>query len=71
MSRITGAAWGYEDGDIETNPSTTPHLNELVAQRYSRRQALFGGISAVSAATLAPMMLAGCDDDQSPSGTCR
>ncbi len=53
------SAWGYDDGDIETNRTANPHLSDLVAQRYSRRQALFGGVSAIGAATL----LAGCGDD--------
>lgn len=63
----SGSAFGYDDGDIDTNRAGNPHLNDLVAQRYSRRQALFGGISAISAAAIAPMLLAGCDDE-SPDG---
>ena len=59
------SAWGYDDGDIDTNRTANPHLNDLVAQRYSRRQALFGGVSAIGAATL----LSGCggDDDDGPA----
>ncbi|WP_375404194.1 alkaline phosphatase PhoX [uncultured Sphingomonas sp.] len=58
------SAWGYDDGDIETNRTANPHLSDLVAQRYSRRQALFGGVSAIGAATL----LAGCGgDDDTPA----
>ena len=59
-----GSVWGYDDGDIETNRTRGPHLSDLVAERYSRRQALFGGVSAIGAATL----LAGCaGDDDAPA----
>ena len=54
----------YTDGDIDTNPTaSTPHLNDLIAVRYSRRQTLMGGLSAATAAVLGGMMLAGCDED--------
>ena len=54
---------GYDDGDIDTNRSATPHLNDLVAARYSRRQTLRGGISAMATAVFGSALLAGCDDD--------
>ena len=57
------AALGYDDGEIDTNRSTSPHLSELVAARYSRRQTLRGGISAMAAAVFSSALLAGCDDD--------
>ncbi|KQM63265.1 phosphatase [Sphingomonas sp. Leaf17] len=53
----------YCDGDIDTNRSTTPHLNDLIHSRYSRRQTLRGGMSAMAAAVFGGMMLTGCDDD--------
>lgn len=55
---------GYDDGDIDTNRTTSTHLNELVAQRYSRRQTLMGGISAMATAAFGSAFLAGCDDDR-------
>ncbi|HVF94794.1 MAG TPA: alkaline phosphatase PhoX [Sphingomonas sp.] len=56
---------GYDDGDIDTNPSTNPHLNDLVAARYSRRQTLMGGLTAMTTAVFGSMVLAGCGDDDS------
>ncbi|HEU0066573.1 MAG TPA: PhoX family phosphatase [Sphingomonas sp.] len=54
---------GYDDGDIDTNRTANPHLNDLIAQRYSRRQALFGGLSATTAAVFGGMLLTGCGED--------
>jgi hypothetical protein len=56
---------GYDDGDIDTNTTTNPHLNELVAARYSRRQTLFGGLTAMTTAVFGSMVLAGCGEDDS------
>ncbi|RSV26849.1 PhoX family phosphatase [Sphingomonas sp. ABOLH] len=53
---------GYDDGDIETNPSTGPSLQDLVDQRYSRRQALRGGASTAAVAVFGGSLLAACDD---------
>ena len=53
----------YTDGDIDTNPSAHPHLNDLIDARYSRRQTLMGGMSAATAAVFGGMLLTGCDDD--------
>ncbi|WP_380787017.1 alkaline phosphatase PhoX [Sphingomonas sp. R86521] len=53
----------YTDGDIDTNPSANPHLNDLIEVRYSRRQTLMGGLTAATAAVFGGMLLAGCDDD--------
>ncbi|MES2056774.1 MAG: alkaline phosphatase PhoX [Pseudomonadota bacterium] len=51
----------YSDGDIDTNFSNaSPHLNELVDSRYSRRQALLGGISAATVAVFGGAMLSAC-----------
>ena len=58
----------YDDGDIDTNRTTTPHLNDLVDMRYSRRQTLRGGLSAMTAAVFGGMLLTGCDDDGQPQG---
>jgi secreted PhoX family phosphatase len=60
-SIITGA---YEDGDVDTNVSGNPHLRDLVRERYSRRATLFGGLSALTFATLG---LAACGDDDEPA----
>ncbi len=57
-------ASGYDDGDIDTNRSANPHMNELIASRYSRRQTLRGGLSAMTAAVFGGMLLTGCDDDE-------
>ncbi|HEX8486867.1 PhoX family protein [Sphingomonas sp.] len=57
------SACGYDDGDIDTNRSVTPHLNDLVATRYSRRQTLMGGLSAMTTAVFGSALLAGCGDD--------
>ncbi len=60
---------GYDDGDIDTNRSAAPTLNHLVEVRYSRRQTLMGGLSAMSTAVFGSMLLAGCGDDDSVSGS--
>lgn len=60
MNDLTPASFGYTDGDIDTNRTDAVTLNELAAQRFSRRQTLRGG-SAIVAATLGTSMLAACD----------
>ncbi|MFK3888319.1 alkaline phosphatase PhoX [Sphingomonas sp. NPDC079357] len=59
------AAIVFSDGDVDTNPSTTTTLGELVDQRYSRRQ-LMGGMSAMTTAAFGASLLSGCgsDDDK-------
>jgi secreted PhoX family phosphatase len=52
----------YDDGDIDTNPSTAPHLSDMIAERLSRRQ-LMGGMSAMTTAVFGGAMLPGCSDD--------
>ena len=52
---------GYSDGDVDTNTSTAISLNALADLRYSRRQALFRGGSAIVAATIGGAVLAACD----------
>ena len=54
---------GYTDGDIDTNDSRAPSLESLAAERFSRRQTLFGGAGATALAFLGTTMLAACDDD--------
>ena len=53
---------GYSDGDVDTNNTqASPHLGEIVAERYSRRQTLLGGLGATSVAFLGTAALAACD----------
>ncbi len=61
---MTDATFAYDDGDIDTNRSNrSPHLNDLVVERYSRRQALMGGMSAASAAVFGGFLLSACGND--------
>lgn len=65
-----GTEIGYDDGDIDTNHGGSRHLNELVSERYSRRQTLMGGISAMATAVFGSALLAACgDDDDNDSNT--
>ncbi|MCZ4343508.1 DUF839 domain-containing protein [Sphingomonadaceae bacterium G21617-S1] len=54
---------GYTDGLVDCNPTDNPTLESIVAERYSRRQTLFGGVSAIAAATMGGMLLSACGDD--------
>ena len=45
---MTNALFTYDDGDIDTNRSANPRLGDLVEQRYSRRQTLLGGLTAMT-----------------------
>lgn len=54
---------GYTDGLVDCNPTNNPTLESIVAERYSRRQTLFGGVSAIAAATMGGMLLSACGDD--------
>lgn len=54
---------GYLDGDVDTNETGNRHLSSIVEERYSRRQTLFGGISATAIALFGTALLAACDDD--------
>jgi uncharacterized protein len=57
----------YDDGDIETNFSSNPSLNDLIAKRYSRRQTLFGGVTAATVAVFGGLVTAcGDDNDDDP-----
>lgn len=53
---------GYSDGDVDTNVTAGVDLNSLIEQRYSRRQTMFGGVGAITAAALSTT-LAGCGVD--------
>ena len=59
----------YTDGDIDTNPTANPHINDLIESRYSRRQTLMGGMSATAAAVFGGMLLTGCDGDNDGNGS--
>ena len=50
----------YTDGDIDTNRSANPTMAEIVEQRYSRRQALFGGIASTTALVFGSGLLTAC-----------
>ncbi|MBH0113903.1 PhoX family phosphatase [Novosphingobium sp. YJ-S2-02] len=56
-------ALGYTEADTDTNDSAAPSLESLAADRYSRRQAIFGGAKATSLAFMGTGMLAACGDD--------
>jgi len=61
---IETSRFAYTDGDVDTNTSANPSLNELVAERYSRRQTLFGGLGATALALFGTTMLTACGDDK-------
>jgi hypothetical protein len=63
MKTTTHALDIYHDGDVDTNRSHNPHLNALIEERYSRRQTLFGGLSAAGAAVFGGMLLTACGED--------
>ncbi len=54
---------GYTDGDVDTNTSDNPTLNELVGMRYNRRQTLFGGVGAAAVALLGTTFLSACGNE--------
>jgi len=56
----------FTDGDVDSNPSTTTTLGELVDQRYSRRQ-MMGGMTAMTSAAFGTALLGGCDSDDKRS----
>jgi secreted PhoX family phosphatase len=64
MTNLTESGAGYTDGDVDTNiHNTGPTLNNLIEQRYSRRQTLQRGGAAIAAATLGSSVLAACDSN--------
>ena len=58
MSNISA---GYSDGDVDQNESGNRTLNAIVEERFSRRQAMFGGMRASAVAFLGTSMLSACD----------
>lgn len=48
------------DDRDDKNPSTAPHLSDLVAQRVHRRHLLRGGVGAMTVAGLGPLALSAC-----------
>ena len=72
MTNSTHVTFGYDDGDIDTNRSAGESLNDMVSRRYSRRDALRGGVSAAAFAVFGGSVLAACsgnDDPNDPSPT--
>jgi secreted PhoX family phosphatase len=66
MTDSTRITIGYDDGDIDTNPSTGGQsLHTLIDQRYSRRAALLGGTRAAAFAVFGGAILAACGEDES------
>ncbi len=65
MSDVTTSAFGYDDGDVHTNLTANPSLNDMIDRRYSRRDALRGGASAAAMAVFGGTVLAACDSDAS------
>jgi secreted PhoX family phosphatase len=53
----------YSDGDIDTNQTDNPTLSSMIDQRYSRRQTMMGGISALTMATLGGAVVSACGSD--------
>jgi secreted PhoX family phosphatase len=69
MTMLNQPMIGYDDGDVDTNTTANPHINDLIASRYSRRQTLRGGLSAMSMAVFGGAMLTGCQDDDDRRAT--
>ncbi|MES2338867.1 MAG: alkaline phosphatase PhoX [Pseudomonadota bacterium] len=55
--------FGYSDGDVDTNRSAGDSLGDMIARRYSRRDALRGGTSAAALAVFGGSVLAACGND--------
>ncbi len=66
---MTDAITAYTDGDIDTNRSDNPTMHAVIAERYSRRQALFGGLTAATTAVFGGALLAACGEDFDPKNT--
>jgi len=62
MTNLTETAFGYTDGDVDTNTSTGPTLDQIADERFSRRQMLRGS-GAIVAATMGGSVLAACDSN--------
>jgi secreted PhoX family phosphatase len=59
---------GYTDGDIDTNASLLPTLNQLADERFSRRQTIVGSLKASAMAFMGTSLLAACGDDDDDNG---
>lgn len=59
------ADFGYTDGDADNNSSGGPSIHDLIDTRYSRRQALFGGLKASSAIVVPGLALSACGAESS------
>ncbi|MBQ1496811.1 MAG: PhoX family phosphatase [Sphingomonas sp.] len=69
MTNLTETGFGYTDGDVDTNiHNNGPTLNEIAAQRYSRRATLQRGGAAIVAATMGGSVLAACDSKVTDTG---
>ena len=60
---VDSSLFAYDDGDVDTNRSGNVPLATIVAERYSRRQTLFGGLSAMTTAAFGGALLSGCGND--------
>ncbi|UIJ46774.1 PhoX family phosphatase [Sphingomonas cannabina] len=69
MTEIIRTDIGYDDGDVDTNRSTGPSLNDLIDQRYSRRETLRSGVGAMAMAVFGSTALAACDNNDDDNGT--
>ncbi len=58
----------YDDNEI-VNPSANPHMNDLVAARLSRRQALKGGLGVTTGVLLGSVGLSACGGGDDTSVT--
>ncbi len=53
----------YTDGDVDTNRSGNISLNQIVAERFSRRATMLGGLRASAVAFLGTGLLTACFDE--------
>lgn len=60
---MTNISSGYCDGDVDTNNLPATSLNAIIADRYSRRQTMMGGLRASVAAAFGTTMLSACSFD--------
>ncbi len=52
--------WSYSDGDTDVNNSDNGTLAALIDERYSRRQTLVGGTTALTGAVFGTALLSAC-----------
>jgi len=57
--------------DLDNNPSTAPHLKDLVAERISRRDVIKGGVGAMAMAGFSSVALTAADDVQAQNSSMR